>query len=274
MQLGIFAKTFTGTTPAVVLGAARAAGYDAVQYNMACSGFSSMPDEVPDGVANEVRAAAGSSGVAVVALSATYNMIHPDPAVRRRGHERLRVLAGAARTMGTGLLTLCTGTRDPNDQWRVHLDNGSADAWTDLLASMETALQIAEDHDLSLGIEPELANVIDSAAKARRLIDTLGSPRLKVVLDPANLFEVETKDRQRVIVSSAVALLADRIVMAHAKDRNTQGGFVAAGTGVLDYDHYLRCLEATGFDGALVTHGLAAEQAAGVSGCLRARMAG
>ncbi len=213
MQLGIFAKTFTATTPVVTLGAARAAGYDAVQYNMACSGLSSMPDEVPDGVANEVRAAADGSGVAVVALSATYNMIHPDPTVRRRGHERLRVLAGTARTIGTGLLTLCTGSRDPDDQWRAHPDNGSSEAWTDLLASMETALQIAENYDLLLGIEPEFANVIDSAVKARRLIDTLGSPRLKVVLDPANLFEVETKDRQRVIVASAVALLADRIVL-------------------------------------------------------------
>ena len=85
---------------------------------------------------------------------------------------------------------------------------------------MEAAIAIAERHDVDLGIEPELANVVDSAAKARRLIDELRSPRLKIVLDPANLFETETAEEQRRIVAEAIDLLADRIVMAHAKDRD------------------------------------------------------
>jgi len=46
MQLGIFAKTFPGTTPGEVLAAARDAGYATVQYNMACSGLPSLPDTI------------------------------------------------------------------------------------------------------------------------------------------------------------------------------------------------------------------------------------
>ena len=97
------------------------------------------------------------------------------------------------------------------------------------------------------------------------LIDTLQSPVLAIVLDPANLFEVAPLQAQRDLLSQAVDLLADRIVMAHAKDRNAQGGFATAGQGVVDFPHFLGRLKAAGFGGDLVTHGLAADEAAGVA---------
>jgi sugar phosphate isomerase/epimerase len=171
--------------------------------------------------------------------------------------------------MGTRVVTLCTGTRDPDDQWRAHPDNGRPEAWRDLLASIAAALEIAEAHDIDLGIEPELANVVSSAEAARRLIDEMQSPRLQIVLDAANLFESASIAEQRNIVSRAVDLLADRIVMAHAKDRAADGAFVAAGQGVLDYPHYLAALRRAGFDGPLITHGLSAGEAPGVGAFLR-----
>jgi sugar phosphate isomerase/epimerase len=272
MQLGIFAKTFPGQSPDAVLRAAAAAGYSAVQYNMACSGLSSMPDALPPAIAQEVAQTAAANEINVVALSGTYNMIHPDPVVRARGHERLAILAASASAMKTKLITLCTGTRDVKDQWRDHPDNRSASAWRDLTASMEVALDIAQQHDVYLGIEPELANVINSAPSARRLLDEMQAPRLKIVLDPANLFETATLAMQRRLVSEAVDMLADSILMGHAKDRTATGDFAAAGTGVLDYEHYLARLKRIDFNGTIVTHGLAANEAVGVARFLRERV--
>lgn len=265
MKLGIFAKTFEGTQPEPVLTAVAEAGFAGAQYNMACSGLPSMPEEISEAEAQAVAEAAGKTGVEIVAVSGTYNMIHPDLALRQAGHRRLAVIAERCAAMSTSLITLCTGTRDPLDQWREHPDNDAPEAWRDLLKAMEAAVEIAERYNVDLGIEPELANVINSAEKARRLIDELKSPRIKIVLDPANLFEIETPDAQRTIVSSAIDLLADRIVMAHAKDRNPDGSFTTAGRGVLDYGHYLGQLKAIGFTGSLVTHGLAAKEATGVA---------
>ena len=127
---------------------------------------------------------------------------------------------------------------------------------------------MAEVAGIRLGIEPELANVVDGATRARALIDSLQSPALAIVLDPANLFEVEPLTRQREILSQAVDLLADRITMAHAKDRDPQGGFATAGQGVVDFPHFLSCLRAAGFDGDLVTHGLSQAEAPGVAAFL------
>ena len=265
MQLGIFAKTFPGTDPTAVLTAVRDAGFATSQFNMACCGLPSLPDEIDAATLEAIRAAQDGTGVVNIAMSGTFNMIHPDPGVRATGLRRLRVLAGASQALGIRIVTLCTGTRDEDDQWRHHPDNATPEAWHDLLASMEAAVEIAERHEVVLGIEPELANVVDSAVKAKQLLDDVGSDRLGIVLDPANLFEVAGLDEQRRVVSAAIDLLGDRIVMGHAKDRTPDGGFTTAGQGVLDYGHYLKALKATGFDGSLVTHGLSAAEAPGVA---------
>ena len=273
MRLGIFAKTFQGADPDTVLAAVAKAGFGVAQYNLACSGLDPLPETIPVDVTTAIRAAAEASGVGVAAVSGTFNMIHPDPAVRQAGLRRLGVLIAAAPAMGTRLVTLCTGTRDPADMWRAHPENATPEAWRDLAASMATATAAAEAAGVDLGIEPELANVVSSAEAARRLIEEMQSPRLRVVIDAANLFETATREAQRRIVSDAVELLADRIVMAHAKDRTADGGFVAAGQGVLDYRHYLDTLRRAGFDGPLVTHGLSADEAPAVGAFLRQALA-
>lgn len=272
MRLGIFAKTFPGSDPVPILEAVATAGFETAQYNFACSGLPSMPDAVPPEIGAAVARASASSGVPLCAVSGTYNMAHPDPAVRADGLRRLEVIAAGCASIGTDLVTLCTGTRDPHDQWRHHPDNGSQEAWRDMRSEMEKAVAITDRHHIKLGIEPELANIVDSPAKARRLLEEIGSDRLAIVLDPANLFETADQSTQRRIVAEAIDLLASRMVMAHAKDRNPDGSFATAGKGVLDYGHYLTSLRASGFDGDLVAHGLSADEAPAVAAFLRGHL--
>jgi sugar phosphate isomerase/epimerase len=269
MRLGIFAKTFAGSDPASVLAQVKQSGFETAQYNMACSGLPPMPDEIARPVAAAAAAASKQHGVALCAVSGTYNMAHPDPSVRADGLRRLEVVASACSAMGTGLITLCTGTRDPDDQWAHHRDNASPEAWRDMLAEMEKAVEIAERHDLRLGIEPELANIVSDAAGAQRLLSELGSDRLAIVIDPANLFERATRAEQHRLVAQAIDMLAHRIVMGHAKDRAPDGGFATAGKGVIDFAFYTDQLRKAGFQGDLVAHGLGADEAAGVAAFLR-----
>ena len=265
MQIGIFAKTFSGRDPLSVLRQAAAAGFDGVQYNMACSGLAAMPDVIAPEAAEEIASAAAATQQAVFAVSATYNMIHPDPAVRRAGERRLSVIAAACAQMGTTLMTLCTGTRDAEDQWRHHPGNSSPDAWRDLLQAFEVAIPIAEAHGLTLGVEPELANVVNSAAAARRLIGELKTGSVRIVLDPANLAERASPAERRRIIAEAVDVLAGHIVMAHGKDRTPDGDVAAPGLGIIDFDHFFCCLQAAGFSGPVVAHGFDETEAVGVA---------
>ncbi|WP_284946685.1 sugar phosphate isomerase/epimerase family protein [Acidisoma cladoniae] len=270
MQIGIFAKTFSGTSVEAILMAVREAGYAVSQFNLSCAGLASMPDAVSEKVLRKIRAATKASGVSLVALSGTYNMIHPDEAVRARGLRQLGVVIAAASHLGIPLVTLCTGTRDAEDQWRHHQNNADPSAWHDLVTEMAKALALAERFGVDLGIEPEPSNVVTSALDARRLIDDMASPRLRVVLDPANLFETATAEAAAALVRDAVERLGARIAMAHAKDRAAIGRLVPVGHGIVDFADFVARLRGVGFDGPLVAHGLSAEEAPAVARYLRA----
>ena len=265
MQLGIFARTFPGTTPLSVMGAAKAAGFDAVHYNLSCSGLPSLPDRVDTASCAEIVDAARQTGMTIAGLSGTYNMAHPDPQLRADGARRLRVVIGAAAVIGAPIVTLCSGTRDAQDQWRAHPRNSGTLAWADMIASMRDALAMAEAQGVDLGVEPELANVVSGAVQAQRLLAELPSPRLRIVLDPANLFETAPDADRRARIGDAIARLGPRIAMAHAKDRAPDGSFVAAGSGVVDFADFIARLRAAGFKGPLVAHGCTADEAAGVA---------
>ncbi|PBC03457.1 sugar phosphate isomerase/epimerase family protein [Mesorhizobium sp. WSM3860] len=269
MQVGVFARTFPGSEPAGVLAGVRGAGFAVAQFNLACAGLPSMPDDVPDAAIRAIDAAAKATGVGLVALSGTYNMAHPDSRVRDDGLRRLGVVIETAAGLSIPLVTLCTGTRNAEDQWAHHPDNADPSAWGDMAREMEKALQLAERHSVDLGIEPEQANIVTSADDALRLISEMGSNRLRVVLDPANLFERANADEARAIVTEAVERTAGHVTLAHAKDRFADGRFAAAGQGVVDFAEFVARLKATGFDGPLVTHGLSAEEAPGVARFLK-----
>jgi len=274
MQIGIFAKTFARPTLEGVFDAVKSQGIFCVQFNMACAGLESLPDRIESSLATMIREAASKRQISIAAVSGTFNMTHPDVRQRRDGLRRLHVLAESCAVLGTSIITLCTGTRDPENMWRRHPDNDLPDAWRDLIETMHEALTIADECDVTLAFEPEVSNVIDSAAKGRALLDEIKSNRLKVVMDPANLFHTGELPRMREILDEAFALLGHSVAIAHAKDLSQDGdaGHEAAGQGVLDYDYYVKCLRRVGFDGPIILHGLTEAQVPGCVAFLREKL--
>jgi sugar phosphate isomerase/epimerase len=65
------------------------------------------------------------------------------------------LIAWAPR-VGTDVVTVCTGSRDPESMWRKHPDNDTPEAWADLLVQIERAVQLAEEYGVTLGVEPEI----------------------------------------------------------------------------------------------------------------------
>jgi sugar phosphate isomerase/epimerase len=272
MRLGIFARTFSRPTVEGVFDAVREHQLDCVQFNMACAGLPTLPDDIASSLAIRIHEASMSRGIEIAAVSGTYNMAHPDPEVRQAGLRRLRTLASACHGMGTSVITLCTGTRDPENMWRWHPENASSQAWSDLLSSMEAALRIAEEEQVTLAIEPERANVVNTAAKGHALLVAMQSSRLKVVIDPANLIVPGDVHQMSQVLDEAFDLLGEYIVIAHAKDRGADDTFYAAGGGILDYDHYVRLLRAAAFDGPFILHGLTEGQIDGALQFLRDKL--
>lgn len=268
-SLGIFAKTFVRPSVDAVLAAAAAHGLATVQLNMACAGLPPLPEAVPESVVEEVARGAARHGIAIAAVSGTYNMIHPDLAARRSGQARLKRLIAAARPLGTAIVTLCTGTCDPEDQWRGHPDNRTPAAWCDLVAALADLLPAAEAAGVVLAIEPEPANVVDGARRGRAILDEMRSPALGILLDPANLLEACTPAASRAKVDEALDLLGGDIVLGHAKDRDAAGEVRPPGQGVVDFAHYLAGLDRVGFAGPVIMHGFDEPDVAAATAHLR-----
>jgi sugar phosphate isomerase/epimerase len=260
MKIGIFVKTFSRPTIEELFQAIADDGINSGQFNLSCVGLETLPENVSSELVQRIADAAEHAAVELAALSGTFNMAHPDPAVRRDGLEKFKILCEVATRLRIPVITLCTGSRDPANMWKWHPDNDSKQAWDDMVRSIENALIAADKNNLLLAFEPESENVANSSSRARRLLDELRNPRLRIILDPANL--ISPKHDQKDVLDEAFTLLGDAIVIAHAKDRNKDFKACAAGKGILDFQYYLQGLKKIGFTGPLIMHGLEEEEVA------------
>lgn len=275
MQLGIVAKTFTRDSLEAGLRAVAEHGFTCTQFNLKCVGLPTLADQISPQLCADIRSAHESRGLSMAAISATFNIIHPDRRRVEADMRRFEVLACAAPAMGTEFLTLCTGTRDQHDMWARHPDNDTADAWQEMMTSMRRMAAVAEQTGVTVLVEPELSNVVSSAVKARRLLNELASPRVKVLMDGANLIDSTDKALIRDLFDEAMELLGPDIVLAHAKDVVWDHGPVyrPAGRGLMDYDYYLQSLSSCGYTGPLIMHELEEQDVPACSRLMRDKLA-
>ena len=275
IQIGILLGTFGGPTLEARLDAVKASGLDCIQLSLDCAGLPDMPEKIPEELATGIRDAPADRGITLASVQGTFNMCHPDPARRQNGLERLRVLTEACPQLGVTKVHICTGTRNPNSMWGAHPDNKTPEAWRDMAACVRDAADIARQAEVVLAFEPEVNNIVDSAQKARRLLDEIGSPSLKVTFDAANLFHTGELPRMKEILDQAFELIGKDIVLAHAKDLDHDGdaGHLPAGKGKLDYAHYVALLHQYHFPGPLLLHGLSEAQVPACAAFLRDKIA-
>ena len=228
-RLGIFARTFRRETPGEVAAAVAQAGYALGHWNFAAIGRATLAGDVDATLVAAVRRAFDQAGLGIPSVSATYNVIHPDAERRAAQTAQAVRLIGLVPELGADVVTLCSGTRDPDDLWRAHPQNLAGDAWADLRRTLDDLLQAADGAGVRLGIEPEPGNVVRDARRAARLLAELGpGAPVGIILDPANLLSPGTASRQPEILAEAVGLLGPRVLGVQAKD-------VVAGAGLMDW---------------------------------------
>lgn len=270
MKIGICTTDFKTQPVEALFARIRGYGFSQVQLSLASIGEEELPAQIDPGLIERIRRSAQDNALEIVAINGTFNMIHPDPAVRRRGIERFPVLAKAAHQLDCPILSLCTGTNDPDDMWRWHPANASAKSWQALLQAMAELLPVAEQYGLYLGIETEASNVISSAERARSLIDELRSPWLKIIMDCANLFPRKRAwpDDVAPVIQRAFDLLGPDVILAHGKDIEASDEiiFTSPGRGIIDYDLFLRLLRQYKYPGGMLLHGIKSENE--IPGCV------
>ena len=243
-------------------------GFEAVQFAFSSiaeteytpNGQIEIPAVIPSAAIQAVRDNAEKYGIPVEVINGTFNMAHPDRGIREEGIRRFEILCRAAKELGAKYISLCSGTRNADHLWSPHPDNDTQEAWNDMLDTVSRCTKIAEEYGITLAVESEASNIISTPERARRLMDTVGSPNLKMILDCANLFHAGEahKENVREILEHAFALYGNDIVLAHGKDIREGDGidFCGTGLGIVDFAYTAALLEQYDFTGNMFLHGI------------------
>ena len=134
----------------------------------------------------------------------------------------------------------------------------SAPVWEKIKEKFQPALPLAEEAGMILGLENEASTYVATAAEAKRLIEEMGSPALKVVWDPCN--EIYA-DEGITPFPDAYKLVAPWIAHVHVKDgrrdpATNEPHVMCVGEGIIDWRGQLRALFSKGYSGyaSLETH--------------------
>lgn len=219
-----------------------------------------IPWAVTDSACRAISNASEKYGIPIEAVNGTFNMAHPNPDVRAEGLARFGGFAKAVKNIGAGMITLCSGTRNESHLWSPSDQNDTEQAWKDMEQTMRRAVEISEKLGLTLAIETEASNVVSSPEKARRIMDDIGSPRLKMILDMANLFPAGTakKENVRATIKRAVDFFGGDIVILHGKDIREGDGidFCGTGDGIIDFTYAAALMRKIGYKGDMFLHGI------------------
>jgi sugar phosphate isomerase/epimerase len=99
--------------------------------------------------------------------------------------------------------------------------------------------EAAEKTGANIGIEPVAEHTLNTPALTRRLLDEVGSDKLKVILDPVNLLLPATFDEQERIFADAFQCFGAEIVALHVKDiviESNEKAWRNIGAGGVRYD--------------------------------------
>lgn len=270
-RTGICTTDLTTRSSADMFRTIAAAGYTVVQF-----GFSTVTEtgftadgkiEFPDctallrnGTVERIRRCAAEFGIDIAAVNGTFNMAHPDPEVRAEAIRRFDSFLRASAALGASIVSLCSGTRCAQHLWTYDPENHTPYAWDAMLDSMKRCTELAERYNITLAVETEASNVISTPEEARRLLDSVGSAHLKMILDPANLFLPGTASPENVrpILRHAFDVFGKDIVLAHGKDIRAGEAidFCATGEGIVDYPYLAVLLSEKGFTGDMMLHGI------------------
>jgi sugar phosphate isomerase/epimerase len=121
-------------------------------------------------------------------------------------------------------------------------------------------VELAEKRNITLAIESEASNIIDTPENARWVMDEIGSDYLKMILDCANLFHKGTAHPENVqaVIGHAFDLFGKDIVIAHGKDIREGDGieFCGTGLGIVDFGFTADKLRQAGYKGDMFLHGI------------------
>jgi sugar phosphate isomerase/epimerase len=243
LKLGVFTGVYASLPLEEAARRIAADGFRGVVLDFAFADVKFDPSAPDWDKARLITSTLAKHGLKIVGLYGYYNVVDPDPARRQRGEQRMQVLIENWKQFGCPVISTETGTFNEKSEWVESPENVTEQGYQACRAALEKLVKAAKKTGAVISIETYWRNVIDSIARAQRVMRDV--PGLKLVMDPCNFYRKEDLSRMDPMLEEMFRLLGKQIVLAHAKDVKASADgtdLPASGKGVRDYPLFLRLL--------------------------------
>lgn len=202
------------------------------------------PEALTPGYAMFLKRLFSEKRLDIAVLGCYLNLANPDPDKLKEITEKYKAHIRFASLLGCGVVGTETGA--PNVEYKYEPACHSEDALELFIRNLRPVVEYAEKMGVIFAIEPVWKHIVYNPARARRVLDEIGSPNLQIILDPVNLLDISNYEHQVEIVEEAVDLLGEDVAVVHIKDYVIKDGkldSVAAGTGNMNYSAIMKFIK-------------------------------
>ena len=180
----------------------------------------------------------------IAVLGCYLNLATPDERALLANQKRYFANIRFASLLGAGVVGTETGA--VNVSYSYEEKNHTEEALEIFIRNLRPVAEYAERSGVLLAIEPVFKHIVWNPVQARKVLDAVQSPNLRIIFDPVNLLDISNYRQRDEIFAEAMELLGEDIAVVHLKDfvvRDQQLVSVAAGTGEMDYRNILHFMK-------------------------------
>lgn len=174
----------------------------------------------------------------ILVLGCYLNHAHPDPEQQKYFKDISKGYIDVAAS--NGIKCVGTETFTLNADGKPHKEDHTEVGYKRLIRQIEPLIAHAEELKVDFSIEPVVNHIIYDIKTMAKLVNDLGSNRVKIIFDPVNLMTKELAIDQRRFFETFFEAFETRINIVHVKDFVYAGDekqVLTVGEGKLDYDY-------------------------------------
>lgn len=149
-------------------------------------------------------------------LGCYLNLANPDAAQLKAIQEKYMANIRFAAHLGAGVVGTETGA--PNVEYKFEEACWNEESLQIFINNLRPVVKYAEQMGVLMAIEPVVRHIVCNPVRARRVLDEIDSPNLRIILDPVNLLESYNYEKQDEIIDEAIELLGRDVAVLHVKD--------------------------------------------------------
>lgn len=230
-KIGIRAHDVGKFDPQTLAAHVRELGFDGVQLVFK----KAIKDDVDFSRMEEIKKA--FQGLDFMMLGAYFNPVHPDPKEVELGIKTFKDMLYSAQLLRADSVGSETGSY-MGSPWNYVPENHTETALNRVIDVFRGLVEVAKEYDQTIAIEGAYQHVAYNPLRVKHIVDAIGSPHLKVVVDLYNFLNIQNHQDHIQILDESIQLLKNKIIIFHLKDYMVEGNSlkqVGLGKGLMNY---------------------------------------